>query len=1057
VTDSLPIESASLVVGAEVAGDGAPAVVAVLVVREGDDQLGVTLQSLADQDYENLDVLVIDATGTGGESSVADDVASVMPDASLNRLSGNPSFGAAANHASGLVSGGAFFLFCSERVDLDHACVSSLVEELYRSNAGVVTPKFVRWDDPRRLAAIGRGSDRFGVQVDLVEPLEFDQEQHDAVRDVFVAPEGVQLVRADLFRALGGFDTTLESVSEDLDFCWRAQVAGARVVAVPGAKVRLRSVELDEVGTDNRRRLLGRNRLRTLLVTSSRFSLLRVVPLAILLLVLEGAYALLAGRRRQAGAAFAAIGANVARWGEIRKRRRELQALRQVPDRGVHALQTAGSARLNAFFRGQFSVSDRLVGFVGGVRSSFAGAGSSSLRDGSVIGVFIGLIVVFGSRKLISGGVAPVGQFLELPEGGALLREWLGSWRTAGTGGAGNAPTAFGVLGLLRLVFFWGDGLLDLLLVLVPLIAGVVGAWRLAAPLASPRAAGLAALAYLGNPLLPSIFSAGRWDALVVWGVAPFLLGSLLRIQGAAPFGGHGGRQASVIVDRPEPIRILRFGLLVAMAATFVPAVILVAVLMTVTLMIGSMIVLRPVGQRRLLVAGISAVFVPGAMHAPWTFDVLRRFRWDWFVGPGSPEAAFDSLADIVRFAPGLAGPKLLVFGLLFAAFAALLIANDGRLALAGQAWVIALGSFALLWADRRGWLPASVPAGEILLVPAAASLSLAVGVSVRALDVDLVGYRFGWRQIIGFGAVVAMVGSALVGFQASVDGRWGLAEHGYGRSTQLLVEQYEGSARVLWLGDPSVVPIDTQRSPAGTSFAVSGNGSADVRGRWVPDGFGRENAIGDRLDLAGSGDTARLGRLLAPYGIDLIVVVAQLAPAPYQGPQHSPGGEIVAGLASQLDLQRVTGTVDLVVYRNTAALGPFVSLVDGGLPAAGDALTQLNTDLSTGERVVTVEGRPNEVTFANEAVGQTLLSVSSDGWSADNEQVTLSNAFDGLLVAETSVPAGTTFSYPTSLTRRLALVGQLLLVLVGFLLSRLREDSSQATITPATSEGDQP
>ena len=70
-----------------------------------------------------------------------------------------------------------------------------------------------------------------------VERGELDQEQHDAVRDVFYVPGAVTLVRADLFAALGGFDRSMTVHGEDLDLCWRAHVAGARVVVAPAARV----------------------------------------------------------------------------------------------------------------------------------------------------------------------------------------------------------------------------------------------------------------------------------------------------------------------------------------------------------------------------------------------------------------------------------------------------------------------------------------------------------------------------------------------------------------------------------------------------------------------------------------------------------------------------------------------------------------------------------------------------------------------------------------------------------------------------------------------------
>ena len=122
-------------------------------------------------------------------------------------LGANPGFGVAANEVLALVEGdNGFFCICHDDVALDPDAIRGLVEELYRSNAGLVGPKLVSWDDPAVLQHVGLGLDRFGEVDPITEPGEYDQEQHDAVRDVFVLPSACVLVRADLFRALGGFD-----------------------------------------------------------------------------------------------------------------------------------------------------------------------------------------------------------------------------------------------------------------------------------------------------------------------------------------------------------------------------------------------------------------------------------------------------------------------------------------------------------------------------------------------------------------------------------------------------------------------------------------------------------------------------------------------------------------------------------------------------------------------------------------------------------------------------------------------------------------------------------
>ncbi len=93
-----------------------------------------------------------------------------------------------------MVEGAAFYLLCHDDVALDPDALHRLVEESFRSNAGVVSPKFVNWDDPGMLLHVGMSCDKTGAVVDRIVPGEVDHGQHDAVRDVFVAPGGCTLV-----------------------------------------------------------------------------------------------------------------------------------------------------------------------------------------------------------------------------------------------------------------------------------------------------------------------------------------------------------------------------------------------------------------------------------------------------------------------------------------------------------------------------------------------------------------------------------------------------------------------------------------------------------------------------------------------------------------------------------------------------------------------------------------------------------------------------------------------------------------------------------------------
>lgn len=181
----------------------APPVVCSMVVRAPGEWFSEVLHALAAQDYPNVQTLffVID---DGGATDVAAKIQAVLPAAIVRMVEGNPGWGPVQNQVLRLVEGDAgFFCFLHDDVALEPGTISALIEEMFRSNAGLVGPKLVEWTDPRVLLEVGVGVDRLGERVSAVDPGEIDQEQHDAVRDVFTLPSACLLIRADLFRELG--------------------------------------------------------------------------------------------------------------------------------------------------------------------------------------------------------------------------------------------------------------------------------------------------------------------------------------------------------------------------------------------------------------------------------------------------------------------------------------------------------------------------------------------------------------------------------------------------------------------------------------------------------------------------------------------------------------------------------------------------------------------------------------------------------------------------------------------------------------------------------------
>ena len=274
-----------------------PPVVAVVVTRNPGPWLEATLTSLDEQDYAELTVLVVDC---GSDEDPTLRVAAVLPRAFVRRLDEGAGFARAANEALRMVEGATFLLLCHDDVVLDPPVVRVLVEEAYRSNAGILGPKFVSVENPEILLDVGRAIDRFGAPYTGIESGEIDQEQHDGVRDVFYVSNAAMLVRADLFEELDGFDPATFPGAEDLDLCWRARLAGARVLVAPDACVAHREAAGGRSNADRPDEFaLARSRVRVLFTSYSLARLLWLVPLGFVVGFIEAVGDLIIGRPRR--------------------------------------------------------------------------------------------------------------------------------------------------------------------------------------------------------------------------------------------------------------------------------------------------------------------------------------------------------------------------------------------------------------------------------------------------------------------------------------------------------------------------------------------------------------------------------------------------------------------------------------------------------------------------------------------------------------------------------------------------------------------------------------
>ena len=104
-----------------------------------------------------------------------------------------------------------------------------------RPQVVMVGPKLLGWHDRTHLLEAGISIAGNGARWTGLEPLEYDQGQHDGIHDVLSVSTAGALIRRDVFEELGGLDPNLELFRDDVDFGWRARTAGHSVIAATSA------------------------------------------------------------------------------------------------------------------------------------------------------------------------------------------------------------------------------------------------------------------------------------------------------------------------------------------------------------------------------------------------------------------------------------------------------------------------------------------------------------------------------------------------------------------------------------------------------------------------------------------------------------------------------------------------------------------------------------------------------------------------------------------------------------------------------------------------------
>jgi GT2 family glycosyltransferase len=673
--------------------------------------------------------------------------------------------------------------------------------------------KQLDWNDPRRLVDVGLFASRSAERMTLIDEDEQDQGQYDDRSDMFAVNAAGMLVRRDVWDALKGFDPALPVTGDDVDFCWRARLAGHRVVVVPAARM---SHATDRPDTEPSTFAARRAEVYTRLKHAPAWA----VPLHFVVALLSALWSLAGGiiaKEPGRGASrCAATLAALASLGALAKGRRNAARTRRVARgtvRGVRATRDDIRSHRRAYLESEYA--ERVIGDGAGADNALSEPTGDSDHDFAALAVsskgwsgtgavvvavlalassLLALIPLLGAQAVSGGGLLPVSADL-----GMIWHHATSWWTELGPGTAGHGDPFDAVLWALGIL---GSGdpnrAVVWSLVLAPALAGI-GAWSFAAALTEHRWPRIgAALVWAASPALQEAVAQGRLGSVVAHVFLPWAALGVVRSVGAARVRGTVGIER---VPRPGSGGVPSWtaaaagGLALAVVTAGSPSLLALATVVVVAVSLG----LRRRAQSLWVMLVPSAVlFLPVWLSSP---ENPRA----WLADPGAPTGYSAPspwqlvLGSPVGFAPtsGVGGlgwlpagvPWALVYAILIgapvlvAAAVSMIALSSRRGAVARAAGAAAVAAFALGWGVSR--IPTAV-AGDSLVAPfagpavAAGVLSLLAAAVVgadRALERREAGAE-GVRARLAVAARVTLVVVLVVAVAGPILGlaRWAVA-----------------------------------------------------------------------------------------------------------------------------------------------------------------------------------------------------------------------------------------------------------------------------------------
>lgn len=951
---------------------GSPTVLCVVVCHNGSDFLERTLTALGQSTRHPTRVVAVDV-GSDDETAewlatnprVVDLVVTMAPDAGFS----------AAVH-EGIDDGGPSDLVWLLHDDSapDPTALAELTQVLIdQASVGAVGPKVLGWDDPRRVLEVGVSISRSGRRFTGLEAREQDQGQLDVERDVLSVGSAGLLVRRAVWDELGGFDRAIKFHREDIDFGWRLNLAGHRVVVAPQAVVhhaeaathRRRSVNVSGLPRTDRA-----SAMYVLLANTSRLGLVGRWLWLLLASAVRTLGFLLGKSPHEASTEIAAIGQVLFSPGLLRHGRRARRRHRTVPARSLRSLfpppghqlrQSVETAVLTLNLdNGESATSVLESGPADEDIDNFGGPSSGRLRrlvrrPGVLIFTGLLLVMLLAWRGLYRGGVLHGGSLLPIPPGASdVWSNYVASWHPVSAGSPVMSPPSSAVLAVIgTLLMGKATWVVPLALVVGPALAAAIAYVVLSTFGLTTRIRVWGAVAYALNPVLLAAVAQARWGTVLSAVLLPLLGLATARACGLRGWRASGQAAAAAA---------LLMALIVALAP---PLWLPLAVL-------GGLVIWRwaPTHVVRLRLVGV--VVAPAAVWLPW-LPVVISDPTQLLLDPGVPLGNSDAPPwQVLMLDPGgwASAPLFFGIGLMIAGVAAVVRtvvapAVRGSLVVAGVGLVWALVLSAIEVTPSSSELPVVPWPGSALLL-AVIGLVAAVGLAAKGSLERLQRRDLSWRQpVLAVVTVLAVLTPLLCGVWWLDRGAEGPIDRGaanplpaFVRAQSALPEQFRTLVLQPSQGRLQYTLLRQRDSQFGdVETAPPADRLVDLNG-----------VVSDLASGRGAAPVARLGE----YAVAYVLAVPPVDPELEAALDSAPGVVRIAnpGDASLWSIDQPTGRVRVV-----SKDGQYIVLRSGSVDAS------VSVPSGDDQRLLTL-AELSDPGWSATVDGQQLDKQTEGGWS---------------------------------------------------------------------------